>query len=86
MKENPKYAALLSYFDTSAGVIPIVRKLPASIQGKWTTRASKYKQDKNVAFPPFTFFVSFIGEMSKMLNDPRLVYYECLSVQSKPGE
>lgn len=76
VKENPKYAALLSYFDTSAGVIPIVRKLPGSIQGKWITRASRYKQEKNVAFPPFAFFVSFIGEMSKMLNDPGLVYEE----------
>ena len=73
-KENPKYATLLSYFDSSSGVNQIVSKLPFSIQGKWTSRASKYKSERGVSFPPFSFFVEFVRDMSKMFNDPGFVY------------
>lgn len=33
--DDPKYASLLGYFNTSSGVRPIVGKLPYHIQGKW---------------------------------------------------
>jgi len=33
-KEDRKYKALLSYFDTSSGIIPIVNKLLPGLQGK----------------------------------------------------
>ena len=73
-KEDPQYSTLLSYYDSSSGVIPIVRKLPSSIQGKWTTRASKYKKDHMVPFPPFSYFVEFVKDMSRTYNDPALMY------------
>jgi hypothetical protein len=34
LKEDPKYAGLLSYYDTSSGVNQIVTKLPYNIQSK----------------------------------------------------
>jgi len=70
IKENPKYFALLAYYDSSSGVLPIVHKLPYGIQEKWTSRAARYKEDYDVVFPPFSFFVHFVKEMSKTRNDP----------------
>lgn len=34
LKRNPKYRDLLSYYDTSVGVKPIVTKLPSNLQSK----------------------------------------------------
>lgn len=75
-KADVRYASLLSYFDSSSGVSPIVSKLPYGIQEKWTTEASKYKLTYSVSFPPFSYFVNFIRRMSKVKNDPSFVY-EC---------
>ena len=71
-KENPRYSVLLSYFDSSSGVIPIIIKLPYGLQEKWVSQASKYKNQFHVPFPPFEFQVNFIHEISTMKNDPAL--------------
>nr|XP_022331795.1 uncharacterized protein LOC111129629 [Crassostrea virginica] len=71
-KENPRYSVLLSYFDSSSGVIPIINKLPYGLQEKWVSQASKYKNQFHVPFPPFGFLVNFIREISTMKNDPAL--------------
>ncbi|XP_052688921.1 uncharacterized protein LOC128167316 [Crassostrea angulata] len=70
---NPKYEICLSYFNSSTGVLPIVAKLPISLQDKWTSQAAGYKKRNDVAFPPFSFFVEFIREMCEIRNDPGLV-------------
>ncbi len=72
--DNPKYKDLLSYYNTSLGVIPIVNKLPYNIQDMWTSRAYKYKSDYDVPFPPFSCFTGFIREISKVRNDPGFMY------------
>ena len=41
VKQNPKYTQLLSYYDSSAGIIPIMHKLPTHLQGKWCDRATR---------------------------------------------
>ena len=69
------YSTLLAYFDSSSGVGPIVQKLPYGLQEKWTTQAYKYKKTHNVSFPPFTFFVNFIKDMSAVRNDPAFAYH-----------
>nr|XP_022312019.1 uncharacterized protein LOC111117241 [Crassostrea virginica] len=74
VKENPKYATLFGYFDSSTGVNPIVSKLPSFMQGKWTDRAAKYKAERGSIYPPFTEFAKFIHEMSLRLNDPSFKY------------
>lgn len=74
VKDDAKYQSLLAYYDSSSGVIPIVNKLPYNIQEKWTTRAAGYKKFHNVPFPPFSVFVDFIREMSKIRNDPGFAY------------
>ncbi|XP_056016958.1 uncharacterized protein LOC130053620 [Ostrea edulis] len=76
VKENPTYAILLSYFDSSSGVIPIINKLPHGLQEKWVSQAARYKKQFNVPFPPFGFLVNFIRELSTTKNDPAL-QYEC---------
>ncbi|XP_052073800.1 uncharacterized protein LOC127711732 [Mytilus californianus] len=73
-KENETFSNLLSYFDSSSGVLPIVDKLPYNIQEKWTTRASQYKLKNNVPFPPFSYFVQFIREVCAVKNDPAFIY------------
>ena len=74
IKANPQYATLLSYFDSSSGVTPVINKLPPGMQEKWVFRAAKYKKDKCVPYPPFTFFVSFIRELSETKNDPAFIF------------
>jgi len=77
VKEDRKYKALLSYFDTLSGVISIVNKLPPGLQGKWTQRAMKYKRTHCAAFPPFSVFCDFIEEMSTIKNDPTEAMSSC---------
>ncbi len=74
VKEQEQYQALLSYFDSSSGVIPIISKLPYSLQERWTSHAFKYKKMHDVPFPPFSVLVDFIREMSKVKNDPSFLY------------
>ncbi|XP_065944078.1 uncharacterized protein [Magallana gigas] len=69
-KENEQYATLLSYYDSSSGVNPIISKLPQGLQEKWVSQASKYKRYYCVPFPPFSFLVKFIRELSIVKNDP----------------
>jgi hypothetical protein len=45
---NPQYTVLLSYFNSSSGVLPIINKLPYNIQEKWTMRAANYKKQYSV--------------------------------------
>ena len=71
-KENVGYSTLLSYFDSSSGVLPIVSKLPKPYQDKWASQAAKYKKYHGVPFPPFSFYVGFIRELGTMKNDPAL--------------
>ena len=66
---DPKYMTLLSYYNASSGVIPIVNKPPPHLQHKWTSRAQKYKKAHNVTFPPLTEFCNFKRQMSSLLND-----------------
>ncbi|KAL5020965.1 hypothetical protein ScPMuIL_000120, partial [Solemya velum] len=70
LKEDSKYEKLLSYFDTSAGVIPIVSKLPSNMQYKWRDKATSYKKSHDMLFPPFTFLIEFLSNQASMLNDP----------------
>lgn len=60
----------LTYLDTPRGVNPIIQKLPFSLQEKWLTVGSKYKEDYRVSFPPFKFLVDFVCQQAKMRNDP----------------
>lgn len=73
-KEDEKYAELLSYFDSSAGILPVLNKLPYSIQEKWTNHAVNYKKKQNVTFPPFSVFVKFMRENSIVQNDLSFQY------------
>ena len=74
VKGQTKYRDISAYLDSSIGVKPIIQKLPHNLQEKWVTRAVKYKKMHDVLFPPFREFVSFIGEMSKIRNDPGLMF------------
>ena len=69
---NPSYLPLFSYFNSSAGVNPIVSKLPGMIQAKWADRVVKYKSRNRISYPPFGEFCAFIREMSARFNDPSL--------------
>ena len=82
IKENEKYQTLFAYFDSSSGVSPIVCKLPYNLQEKWTTEAVKYKKQFGVAYPPFSFFASFVREMSKVKNDSSFIYDQTTSTTS----
>lgn len=70
---NLKCDICLSYFNSSTGVLPIVAKLPFSLQYKWTSHAAGYKIRNDVEFPPFSFVVDSIREMCEIRNDPGFV-------------
>lgn len=74
MKEDDRYEALLPYFDSPAGIIPVLNKLPHSIQKKWTNHAVNYKKKQNVTFPTFLVFVEFMREISNVRNDRSFQY------------
>ncbi|KAK3108867.1 hypothetical protein FSP39_017555 [Pinctada imbricata] len=61
IKSDTRYAAMLSYYDTSSGVNPILAKFPPHIQNKWMDRAVRYKDTNRVTFPPFTDLSKFVG-------------------------
>ena len=83
LKEVGHYQSLLSYYDTSSGVNPIICKLPYGLQEKWTTKAMDYKQTFRVPYPPFSFFAKFIRDLAKMKNDPSFLYES--QPQGKPN-
>lgn len=64
------YLPGLAYLDTSRGVNPILEKLPFSLQEKWISQGSKYKEYHHVPYPPFTFFSQFVRSEAKTRNDP----------------
>ena len=74
LKEDPKYATLLAYFDSSVGISPVVNKLPYNLQDKWTTRASNFNKVHSVSNPRFWVFTEFIREQAKIRNDPGFMY------------
>ncbi|XP_033761536.1 uncharacterized protein LOC117343299 [Pecten maximus] len=74
VKDDERYSTLLGYFDTSLGVNPVIQKLPANLQNKWRNRAVTFKRTHNVAFPPFSYFCTFIQELAATLNDPGFDY------------
>ncbi|XP_062614379.1 uncharacterized protein LOC134276120 [Saccostrea cucullata] len=78
---DEKYAKLFSYYDSSGGINPIVRKLPSSIQEKWTNEANKYKQKNGVIYPPFSVFSAFVNNIAKIRNDPSFIYETTESTQ-----
>ncbi|XP_061829090.1 uncharacterized protein [Nerophis lumbriciformis] len=60
----------LHYLDTARGISPLVHKLPSSLQEKWLSVGSDYKERCRVSFPPFEVFVDFIFHQAKIRNDP----------------
>lgn len=64
------YLPGLSYLDTARGIAPIFEKLPFALQEKWMQQGSRYKQEHNVSFPPFSFLSTFIRNEAHMRNDP----------------
>ncbi|KAI4872903.1 hypothetical protein NFI96_001930 [Prochilodus magdalenae] len=47
------YLPGLSYLNTSRGVSPIVQKLPHTLQEKWITVGTRYKEQHRIPYPPF---------------------------------
>lgn len=64
----------LMYLDTARGENLIVEKLPFPLQERWMTQGSKYKEDYQVPFPPFSFFVGFVSSQAKTRNDPSFAF------------
>lgn len=68
--KNEGHLPGLNYLDTPRGVKPVVEKLPPGLQEKWLSTGSRYKEEQNVIFPPFSFFVDFVCAQAKARNDP----------------
>ena len=74
IKDSPRYSELFRTYNTSIGVLPLVRKLPMRNQDRWITTVATYKMKYNSSFPPFEVFVRFVREISKIRNDPGLIF------------
>ena len=81
LKEDPKYDTMLSYFDSSVRISPIVSKLPYKLQEKWTTRANNFKKAHSLTYPRFWVFTEYIHDQAKIRNDPGFMYNQ---VPTKP--
>ncbi|CAC5372300.1 unnamed protein product [Mytilus coruscus] len=86
IKENDVYRTVLSFYDSSYGVNAIVGKLPNFIQTKWMDRASRYKTQHSVMYPPFSTFVEFLHSMAVRMNDPSLKIQQSDSGRDKKVE
>ncbi|CAG2230743.1 unnamed protein product [Mytilus edulis] len=86
IKENDIYRTVLSFYDSSYGVNAIVGKLPNFIQTKWMDRASRYKTQHSVMYPPFSTFVEFLHSMAVRMNDPSLKIQQSDSGRDKKVE
>jgi len=71
---DEQYSSLLAYYNSSSGVIPIVNRLPYSLQERWTSQAANYKAKHHVAFPPFKIFAEYLRTISQIRNDPSFAY------------
>lgn len=58
--KEEKYLPGLAYLDTVRGINPMVDKLPHSLQEKWMSIGTRYKDEHNVHFPPFSLFTQFV--------------------------
>ncbi|KAM4544606.1 uncharacterized protein PAE49_017493 [Odontesthes bonariensis] len=74
----------LAFLDTARGVNPIVEKLPYSLQERWITKGSRFKEQHWVAFPPFPIFSEFVRQQAKVRNDPSFAF--ATSTSSKPDK
>ena len=74
MKRQSQYASLFGYFDSPTGINPIVAKLPTYLQDKWTAEATQYKKQESAVYPPFTFFIDFLKDITRMKNGPSFNY------------
>ncbi|KAJ8381227.1 hypothetical protein SKAU_G00020050 [Synaphobranchus kaupii] len=68
------YLPGLALLDTSRGVNPIAEKLPYSLQERWITVGSRFKEEHGVAFPPFSLFSQFVQKQAKVRNDPSFAF------------
>ncbi|KAG7471657.1 hypothetical protein JOB18_010271 [Solea senegalensis] len=57
----------LNYLGSSRGITQIAQKLPYSLQDKWVSVASHFKEKCRTTYPPFSFFA---------LNDPSFASLE----------
>ncbi|KAJ8299608.1 hypothetical protein KUTeg_023668 [Tegillarca granosa] len=48
----------------------LAEKLPWNLKEKWVSGATRYKQQKEVLYTPFSVFVSFLENMADMKHDP----------------
>lgn len=74
VKRQSQYASLFGHFDSPTGINPKVAKLPTYLQDKWTAEATKYKKRESAVYPPFTFFIDFLKDITRMKNDPSFNY------------
>ena len=74
LKNEDQFKNLFASYDSSAGVNLIVSKLPYQLQDRWTTEASRYKEENDTAYPPFHVFVTFIEKMARRKNDPSFAF------------
>ncbi|XP_052761778.1 uncharacterized protein LOC128204401 [Mya arenaria] len=70
VKKDPQFATQFAAYDSSSAVNEIVCKLPFNMQQKWISHAARYKKEHKVTFPPFSVFVEFVRDNSKIRNDP----------------
>lgn len=74
VKRQSMYASLFGHFDSPTGINPIVAKLPTYLQDKWTAEVTKYKKRESAVYPPFTFFIDFLKDITRMKNNPSFTY------------
>lgn len=70
MKRRSQYKSLFRNFDSPTLINPIVSNLPTSLQERWTVEATKYKKRESVIYPPFTFFIDLLKNITRMKNNP----------------
>lgn len=74
----------LAYLDTSRGITPTVQKLTYPLHDKWVSLAPRYKERYQTSYPPFSFFIKFVFDQVKKVNDPSFILLTSGLSVSKP--
>jgi hypothetical protein len=75
LQNNDRYKTQLVVLNTSSGVTPFAKRLlPRAIYEKWMSRATNYKSEHSVTFPPLSIFVTFVKDTCLLRNDPSFTH------------
>ena len=81
LKVNPHYRNTLSYYDSSAGIWPLIQRLPHDEQRDWDKIVARERRADVGAYPSFSLFLDFLRDICSCRS-----LSQSLTVKEKPDK